>query len=80
MTGAVTLDHLLTARPIWFQKFLRISWRSKIRREVIHVSQDLKMAKVFFFPDYGSQALGIDAGSFPGTLEAPGNQFWATFS
>ena len=33
-----------------------------------------------FLPDLGSQALEIGARMFPGTLEAPGSQFWAIFS
>ena len=39
-------------------------------------AQDLKKTQKLFFPDSGSQAPGIGAGMFPGTLKAPGSQFW----
>ena len=38
-------------------------------------AQDLRKTKKLFFPDWGSQALDIGAGMFPGTLKAPGSQF-----
>ena len=46
----------------------------------MHVAQDLKITKKLFFTDSDSQALGIGAGLFPGTLEASGSQFLAIFS
>ena len=66
--GTFKLDHLLTVGPIWFNKLLRNSRPSWIRRDMLHVAQDLKKAKIFFLPVSGSQALGIGAGMLPGTL------------
>ena len=78
--GAFKMDHLPTVRPIWFHTLLRNSRPSKIRKDMMHVAQNLKITKKLFFTDSDSQAQGIGAGLFPGTLEASGSQFLAIFS
>ena len=49
--GAFKLNHLLTISPIWFQKFLRNSRPSKIRRDVMHVN-DKNLISLPLFPDW----------------------------
>ena len=78
--GAFKMDHLPKVRPIWFHTLLRNSRPSKIRKDMMHVAQNLKITKKLFFTDSDSQAQGIGAGLFPGTLEASGSQFLAIFS